>query len=315
MEFNDIHLIPRKVSRIKSRSSVDLKTEFKGLELSLPIISAPMDTVGGKEICHLLGNWQILNTLHRFSTEEKRKNKFLYLRERGSHKYTFVSVGIKEQNFIDNLYNIGVRNFLVDTANGFNSSLEPIIEHIKKKPKTKIIVGNVASAEGYLWLASQEVDAIRVGIGTGSMCTTSVMTGVGQSLPDTIKEIVEAKGYSQNMPLIIADGGIRTVGDIAKSLYLGADLIMLGRMFAGTSESEGSVLGYDNKLFKVYRGLASFGVQEKQRKKPYYVEGDETIVSYKGSATKILEQIDAGLRSSLSYMAARYLSDFKQGDK
>jgi IMP dehydrogenase len=315
MELKEINLAPRQASTIERREDVNLEVRFKKINASLPIISSPMDTIGGLEMCEALSKKKILSTLHRFAPTEERLNKFVELKSKGLHEYVFVSVGLEEFSFVDSLYELGNKNFLIDTANGFNYRVVPIVKYIKEKSQTILICGNVATREGFLFLANLGVDAIRVGIGTGSMCTTSIMTGVGLSLPDSVSEAVLAKiklkKGNKESPLIIADGGISTPGEIAKILYWGADLVMIGRMLAGTAEAEGSILKYQDKLYKVYRGLASFAVQAKTNNSPYYIEGDETIVEYKGSVKKVVDQIRAGLQSSLSYMNAKNIQELK----
>jgi IMP dehydrogenase len=197
-------------------------------------------------------------------------------------------------------------------ANGFNTAIEPTIRQIRDLKNTYIICGNVDSEEGFQYLSDLGVDAIRVGIGTGSMCTTSIMTGVGQGIVSSIQECRTIKEKIGSKSLIIADGGIRVVGDVAKAITVGADAVMVGRMLAGTKEAEGNILKYNGKLYKAYRGSASYAVQQKRGKNPYYIEGDETIVEYKGGVQNILDQIDAGLRSSMSYMAANNLEQLKK---
>lgn len=270
MELHEIRMAPRKLSKVGSRSEdIDLKSDFAGLEVSMPIIASPMDTVASKEMALFLNENKILSTLHRFTNFEERLSNFRDLKNYNDHKLTFVSVGIHEFDEVDEFYNIGVRNFLVDTANGFNVKIEPIIKHIKSKPETRLIAGNVATKEGFLYLARLGVDAVRVGIGTGSVCTTSVMTGVGLSLPDSVAECYEAKfelaSNKENTPLIIADGGISIIGDIPKILYWGADFVMIGRLLAGTKETSGSIIKHSDGLYMIYRGLASFAVQSKEK--------------------------------------------------
>jgi IMP dehydrogenase len=225
---------------------------------------------------------------------------------------TVIAVGLDERKIIDEFYSLGARAFIIDVANGFNTAVEPTIKQIRDLKNTYIFCGNVDSEEGFKYLSDLGVDAIRVGIGSGSMCTTSIMTGVGQGIVSSIQECRSIKEKIGSKSLLIADGGIRAVGDIAKAMTVGADAVMVGRMFAGTKEAEGNILKYNGKLYKAYRGSASYAVQQKRGKNPYYVEGDETIVEYKGGVQNILDQIEAGLRSSMSYMAASNLEQLKK---
>lgn len=224
----------------------------------------------------------------------------------------FISVGLEEKDFVKDAYQYGARLYTLDVANGFNRSVEPMIKYIKDLEDTYIIAGNVASREGFKYLTELGVDVIRVGIGTGSMCTTSIMTGIGQGTVSALLECVEERKTLSNKSLVIADGGITNAGDVAKALAAGADLVMVGRLLAGTKEAAGNILKYNGKLYKPYRGSASFAVQKQSGKNPYYVEGDETIVEYKGSVQNIFDQLEAGLRSAFSYMAAVDCESFRQ---
>lgn len=314
LSYQDISLVPRNLSQVSSRQEIDLSLNLASngtrYNLRLPVLPAPMDTICSVEMCRILSKNGMLGMIHRFQPVEARKDNYNILKDDGLD--AVIAVGLDEKEIIDEFYSNGARAFIVDVANGFNTAVEPTVKQIRDLKNTYIICGNVDSKEGFKYLSDLGVDAIRVGIGTGSMCTTSIMTGVGQGIVSSIQECRSIKEKIGSKSLIIADGGIRVVGDIAKALTVGADAVMVGRMFAGTKEAEGNILKYNGKLYKAYRGSASYAVQQKRGKNPYYVEGDETIVEYKGGVQNILDQIDAGLRSSMSYMAATNLDQLKQ---
>lgn len=314
LSYQDISLVPRNLSQVNSRQEIDLSLNLASngtrYNLRLPVLPAPMDTICSVEMCRILSKNGMLGMIHRFQPDEARKDNYNILKDDGLD--AVIAVGLDEKEIIDEFYSNGARAFIVDVANGFNTAVEPTIKQIRGFKKTYTICGNVDSKEGFKYLSDLGVDAIRVGIGTGSMCTTSIMTGVGQGIVSSIQECRSIKEKIGSKSLIIADGGIRVVGDIAKALTVGADAVMVGRMFAGTKEAEGNILKYNGKLYKAYRGSASYAVQQKRGKNPYYVEGDETIVEYKGGVQNILDQIDAGLRSSMSYMATTNLDQLKQ---
>lgn len=314
LSYQDISLVPRNLSQVSSRQEINLSLNLASngtrYNLRLPVLPAPMDTICSVEMCRILSKNGMLGMIHRFQPDEARKDNYNILKDDGLD--AVIAVGLDEKEIIDEFYSNGARAFIVDVANGFNTAVEPTIKQIRDLKNTYIICGNVDSKEGFKYLSDLGVDAIRVGIGTGSMCTTSIMTGVGQGIVSSIQECRSIKEKIGSKSLIIADGGIRVVGDIAKALTVGADAVMVGRMFAGTKEAEGNILKYNGKLYKAYRGSASYAVQQKRGKNPYYVEGDETIVEYKGGVQNILDQIDAGLRSSMSYMAATNLDQLKQ---
>lgn len=313
LSYKDISLVPRKLSEVRSRQEIDMSLQLIAdnykHDLKIPLFPAPMDTICSAEMCRILAKNGMLGMIHRFQALEDRKNDFITLKEDGTD--TVIAVGLEESDIINEFHELGARAFIVDVANGFNSAVEPIIKQLKGLNGTYVFCGNVDSEEGFKYLSDLGVDAIRVGIGTGSMCTTSIMTGVGQGIVSSIQECRNIKDKINSRSLLIADGGIREVGDIAKALTVGADAVMVGRMFAGTKEAEGNILKYNGKLYKAYRGSASYAVQQKRGKNPYYVEGDETIVEYKGGVQNILDQIDAGLRSSMSYMSAYNLDELK----
>lgn len=314
LSYQDISLVPRNLSQVNSRQEIDLSLNLASnstrYNLRLPVLPAPMDTICSVEMCRILSKNGMLGMIHRFQPPEKREDNYNTLKTDGFD--AVIAVGLDEKSIIDEFYSLGARAFIVDVANGFNTAVEPTIKQIKNLKNTYIICGNVDSEEGFKYLSDLGVDAIRVGIGSGSMCTTSIMTGVGQGIVSSIQECKGIKEKIGSKSLIIADGGIRVVGDIAKALTVGADAVMVGRMLAGTKEAEGNILKYNGKLYKAYRGSASYAVQQKRGKNPYYIEGDETIVEYKGGVQNILDQIDAGLRSSMSYMAANNLEQLKK---
>jgi IMP dehydrogenase len=313
LSYKDISLVPRKLSQVSSRKEIDMSLNLKSdgykYELRIPLFPAPMDTICSAEMCKILAQNGMIGMIHRFQPLENRKSDFIELKNNKID--AVIAVGLDENEIINEFYELGARAYIVDVANGFNSAVEPTIKQLRTMNGTYILCGNVDSEEGFKFLSDLGVDAIRVGIGTGSMCTTSIMTGVGQGIVSSIQECRNIKEKINANSIIIADGGIREVGDIAKALTVGADAAMVGRMFAGTKEAEGNILKYNGKLYKAYRGSASYAVQQKRGKNPYYVEGDETIVEYKGGVQNILDQIDAGLRSSMSYMAASNIEELK----
>lgn len=307
--YNNIQLIPRKLSTIDHRSDVDLSTQFGKHRLNMPILHSPMDTIGSLSMADLFTENKLIGCFPRqnWKSISIPINNFI-------KKYpSIISVGLEDSKIAtEDLYTYSnVKYFLIDIANGFNKNVEPMTARLKSYPDTFVIAGNVASAEGYMYLADLGVDAVRVGIGVGSVCKTTVNTGIGCNLINSIIECHEASLEMKKPPLIIADGGIKTVGEIAKLLAIGADVVMLGGMFAGTTETSGKVIVHNKEKYKLYHGSASYASQVKYKNIPYYIEGEEILIKYKGTAQKILDKIDAGLRSSFSYMDARTIEEFK----
>ena len=186
---------------------------------------------------------------------------------------------------------------VVDTAHGHTQKVAEIIKKIRKiKPKkTLICAGNIATAEAAKFLASLGVDVIKVGIGPGSICTTRLVAGIG--MPQLSAILTVRKGLGNKKIKIIADGGIKFSGDIPKALAAGADAVMIGSLFAGTSEAPGKILKRNGKYFKSFRGMGSIGAMNK------------------GSADKIIFQLVGGLKSSMGYLGRKKVKDLRKNAK
>ncbi|NUN10191.1 MAG: IMP dehydrogenase [Ignavibacteriaceae bacterium] len=195
----------------------------------------------------------------------------------------------------------------IDTANANNSEVLNKIEYVKKKFNIRIIAGNIASGATLRSLESAGTDAVRVGIGSGSVCTTSIQTGIGIGQVSSLLDVYFKREEEKLNIKIIADGGIKSPGDVAKAISLGADTVMLGRMLAGSKEAPGEVIKYNGQLWKKYRGSASFGVKMKNE----FIEGEETMVPYKGTVRNIINSISDGLRSAMSYMNSFTLDELR----
>lgn len=208
------------------------------------------------------------------------------------------------------LVEAGVDLLVIDTAHGHSKSVIERIGSIKKKyPQIELIAGNVGTYEGAKALVDAGVDGIKVGIGPGSICTTRVVSGVGVPQMSAIANISDQLKDS-NIP-VIADGGIRYSGDIVKAIAAGADVVMIGSLFAGTEESPGEVELYQGRAFKSYRGMGSLGAmskgssdryfQESRRSDKYVPEGIEGRIPYKGALAQTIHQLTGGLKSGMGY--------------
>jgi IMP dehydrogenase len=198
----------------------------------------------------------------------------------------------------------------IDTANASNLEVLKKTEAVKSKYNVKIIVGNIAHGSSLKQLVDAGADAVRVGIGSGSVCTTSIQTGIGIGQVSSLLNVYFACEQKKLNIKIIADGGIKGAGDIAKAIALGADAVMVGRLLAGTKETPGEVIRYNDQLWKKYRGSASFGVKMKNE----FIEGEETMVSYKGVIKNVINAISDGLKSSMSYMNCLNLHELSNVD-
>jgi IMP dehydrogenase len=222
-----------------------------------------------------------------------------------------LGVGAGTEDRAERLVAAGVDAVVIDTAHGHSEGVLKRVAWMKKQyPNLQVVGGNVATAEGAKALADAGVDGVKVGIGPGSICTTRIVTGVGMPQITAVAEAV--KGLEGTGIPVIADGGIRYSGDIAKALSAGAHCVMLGGMFAGTEEAPGELLLFQGRSYKSYRGMGSLGAMEKGSKDRYFQdneanveklvpEGIEGRVPYKGSALAVIHQLSGGVRASMGY--------------
>jgi IMP dehydrogenase len=215
----------------------------------------------------------------------------------------------------ESLLESGADAIVVDIAHGHSENAVSTVRHIKKAfPDCELIAGNVATASGAEDLIKAGVDAVKVGVGSGSICITRVVTGSGVPQLTAVLDCAKV-GKKHDVP-IISDGGVRTSGDVTKALAAGASCVMIGSILGGTDESPGSFISKNGKRFKIYRGMASFYASLGRKTKEngnvsieddlndYVAEGVEAMVPYKGSVTDILKQLTGGIRSGLSYCGA-----------
>ena len=235
--------------------------------------------------------------------------------------------GAETEDRLEALINAGVDIIVVDSAHGHSKGILERVASVKKTyPDIQVIAGNVATGEGAEALVKAGVDAVKVGIGPGSICTTRVVTGVGVPQITAIANVVEAIG-KKGIP-IIADGGIRFSGDIAKAIAAGADTVMLGGILAGTEEAPGQVELYQGRSYKSYRGMGSVGAMsgESNSGDRYFQEnisqtdklvpeGIEGRVPYKGFVETTLHQILGGLRQSMGYTGCTDIKSMKSKPK
>ncbi len=305
LTYDDISLVPTEVSRIKSRTEASTKHNFLGLELTVPVVSSSMDTVTGVDMAKALSELGCIGILNRFDTSIDR----ILHDEANSNKIKAVSIGLTTE--LKEVERLVEKNYLIciDTANANNNEVLYKTEEVKKKFKdAKLIVGNIAHGATLNQLVDAGADAVRVGIGSGSVCTTSIQTGIGIGQVSSLLNVLTSRENKKLNIKIIADGGIKSSGDIAKAIALGADAVMLGRMLSGTRETPGEVIKYNGQLWKKYRGSASFGVKMRNE----FIEGEETMVAYKGVVKNVIDGISDGLRSSMSYMNCFTLDELRK---
>lgn len=311
--YGDV-LIQPAYSDIPTRADIDVRTMYLG-EWRLPIISAPMDTVTGPQMAvamHQQGGYGIL---HRFSpNSDEFYSQISSTHSLGNGLAQFgAAIGVKQDYWLS-LVADKVHSLCIDVAHGHHQLVIDMIKFLhdwrtKNGKSFYIIAGNVATGQGYVDLAEAGADAIRVGIGPGSACTTRETTGVGVPQLTALQNCVTMKDHKGLSASIIADGGIQNPGDIAKALAAGADAVMLGKMLAGADESLAEV--HPVSSLKVYRGQSTVG-SNGARGAP---EGITGTVLRSGPVADTLEQLMHYLRSSMSYVGANNLQEFREKAK
>ena len=233
------------------------------------------------------------------------------------------AVGVTQDTIerVDALVDAGVDAVIIDTAHGHTEGVVGKLKEVKKKyPQLDVVVGNVATAEAAKYLVDAGADAVKVGIGPGSICTTRIIAGVGVPQLTAINDVATALEHS-GVP-VIADGGIRYTGDIVKAIAAGADAVMIGSMFAGVEESPGDTIIFEGRKFKAYRGMGSLEAMQKGSKDRYFQDAEDDIkklvpegisgrVAFKGNLVEVVYQIIGGLRAGMGYCGAPTINDLK----
>ncbi len=304
-DYDNILLLPRKC-RVQSRSECDTSIEFGGRRFTLPVVPANMKTVLDEPIAETLARGDHFYVMHRFALDSVAFAR----RMRDKQLFVSISSGVKDSDvaIIDRLAaeGLGADYITIDIAHGHAESVRRMIEHIKKRlPQAFVIAGNVATPEAVIDLENWGADATKVGVGPGKVCITKLKTGFG-----TGGWQLSALKWCARVATkpIVADGGIRHHGDIAKSVRFGAAMVMIGALFAGHEESPGKTVEVDGELFKEYFGSASdFNKGEYK-----HVEGKRILEPIKGKLAETLREMREDLQSSISYAGGTQLADLKK---
>ncbi|AKF31932.1 MULTISPECIES: GMP reductase [Bacillus] len=307
-DYEDIQLIPAKCI-VESRSECDTSVTLGGHTFKLPVVPANMQTIIDENIAAWLAENGYFYIMHRFEPE-KRLAFVRDMKARGL--ISSISVGVKENDyeFIRELkeQELVPDYITIDIAHGHSNAVISMIQFIKEHvPESFVIAGNVGTPEAVRELERAGADATKVGIGPGKVCITKIKTGFGTGGWQLAALRWCAKAASKP---IIADGGIRTHGDIAKSIRFGASMVMIGSLFAGHEESPGQTIEIDGKLYKEYFGSAS----EFQKGEKKNVEGKKMHVEHKGSLRDTLVEMEQDLQSSISYAGGNTLEAIRNVD-
>ncbi|MDD6172549.1 MAG: GMP reductase [Ligilactobacillus ruminis] len=307
-DYEDIQLVPNKCI-VKSRSEIDTRIKFGPMTFNIPVVPANMQTVIDEKLAVWLAQNGYFYIMHRFDEDERLP---FVKRMHDQGLFASISVGVKpkEHALIDELaaQNLVPEYITIDIAHGHSDTVIAMIKHIKQAmPGVFVIAGNVGTPEGVRELENAGADATKVGIGPGKACITKLKTGFGTGGWQLAAVRLCAKAASKP---IIADGGIRNNGDIAKSVRFGASMVMIGSMFAGHEETPGEVIEKDGQKYKVYYGSAS------QYQKGQYknVEGKKLLVPYRGHISDTLREMQEDLQSSISYAGGKELMALRKVD-
>jgi GMP reductase len=304
-DYDNILLLPRKC-RVESRSECDTSVTLGERSFRLPVVPANMKTVVDESICLWLAQNGYFYVMHRFDLDNVQFVKDM----QGKGVFASISLGVKKPDYdtVDQLVAQGLvpEYVTIDIAHGHADSVKNMIGYLKQKlPKTFVIAGNVGTPEAVIDLENWGADATKVGIGPGKVCITKLKTGFG-----TGGWQLSALKWCARVATkpIIADGGIRDHGDIAKSVRFGASMVMIGSLFAGHEESPGKTVEVDGALFKEYYGSASdFNKGEYK-----HVEGKRILEPIKGKLADTLVEMEQDVQSSISYAGGRALMDIRK---
>lgn len=307
-DYEDIQLVPAKCI-VKSRTECDATVKLGNYTFKLPVVPANMQTILDEKLAEQLASQGYFYIMHRFNPHTRAQ----FIRDmQAKGLIASISVGVKDEEyeFVEQLADEQlVPEFMtIDIAHGHSNQVINMISHIKKHlPNTFVIAGNVGTPEAVRELENAGADATKVGIGPGKVCITKIKTGFGTGGWQLAALRWCAKAASKP---IIADGGIRTHGDIAKSVRFGASMVMIGSLFAGHEESPGKTVEVDGKQVKEYFGSAS-EFQKGERKN---VEGKKMYVDSKGSIFDTLTEMEQDLQSSISYAGGKTLASIRTVD-
>ncbi len=304
-DYDNVLLLPRKC-RVESRSECDASVELGGRSFRIPVVPANMKTVISEALCEWMATSGYFYVMHRFDLDNVAFTRSM----QAKGCFASISLGVKKPDYetVDQLVaaNLVPEYITIDIAHGHADSVQKMIGYIKEKlPKSFVIAGNVGTPEAIIDLENWGADATKVGIGPGKVCITKMKTGFG-----TGGWQLSALKWCARVATkpIIADGGIREHGDIAKSIRFGATMVMIGSMLAGLEESPGKTVDVDGKLFKEYYGSASdFNKGEYK-----HVEGKRILEPIKGTLKATLIEMEQDVQSSISYAGGKKLKDIRK---
>ena len=320
LTFDDVSLVPAYSEILPSQ--VDVSTRLsRSIQLKIPLMSAPMDTVTESKTAIAMARMGGLGVIHKNLSIATQANEVKSVKQEDPAFLCAAAVGpgadLKERAHA--LVAQGADALVMDTAHGHSKGVIDGVKQLRKWfPELTLIAGNIVTAEAAEALAKAGVDAVKVGVGPGSICTTRMVAGVGVPQVTAVYEVAQA---AKKLGIcVIADGGIQFSGHVVKALAAGAHVVMLGSLFAGTEEAPGEQILYQGRTFKVYRGMGSSGAMAQGSKERYgqseivesekfVPEGVEGRIPYRGSLSSVAYQLVGGLRSGMGYLGAANISE------
>lgn len=333
--YDDLLLIPQESNVLPKETKIDTYLT-KRIHLNIPILSAAMDTVSEHEMGIALARLGGLAIIHKNLSIENQAKEVSLVKEADAKGCPNAALDINgrllagaaisvSENMLDRvsaLLKAGVDVLVLDSAHGHSKNIIDAVKIIRKLyPEVNLIAGNIVTKEAAAALIDAGVDAVKVGIGPGSICTTRVVAGVGCPQATAVDEVAT---YCKDKGIgVIADGGLKYSGDIVKALALGANAVMLGSMLAGCDETPGEIIKSNGKKYKSYVGMGSLVAMSRGSADRYFQdknteqnklvpEGIEGITSYKGKISDVIYQLLGGLHSGLGYCGAHNLNELKE---
>ena len=279
LTFDDVTLVPKYSKILPSEVDTSIKLT-NNLKLKIPLISSAMDTVTESKMAIAVAEAGGIGVIHRNLEIKKQIEEIRKVKKQKLLVGAAVGAGPKELKRAKEILDEGVNLIVVDTAHGHTKKVSEIIKYIKriKDKKIALCAGNIATPEAAKFLLKLGVDIIKVGIGPGSICTTRLVAGIG--VPQLSAILSVRKGIKNKNIKIIADGGVKYSGDLAKAFAAGADAVMIGSLFAGTDEAPGKIIKINGKLFKSFRGMGSVGAMNKGSADRYFQKKQKDIQKY-----------------------------------
>ncbi|PIS04670.1 MAG: guanosine monophosphate reductase [Candidatus Buchananbacteria bacterium CG10_big_fil_rev_8_21_14_0_10_42_9] len=320
--FDDILLVPQKA--VRSPRYVSTRTKLtKKITLDTPLISSPMDTVTESKMAIALAAAGGLGVIHKNLTPQKQAAEVSKVKNKNLLVGAAIGVSETELDRAARLAKANVDIITVDAAHGHYVGVLKMVKKLKQDKrfkKVEVIGGNVATGQGGKDLVKAGADAVKVGVGPGSICTTRVIAGIGVPQFSAIMNV--AKTIAKTKVPVIGDGGIKFSGDVVKALAAGANTVMIGGLFGGTAETPGKIISKKGKRFKEYRGMGSLQAMKKGSKDRYLqknlrhieliAEGVSATVPFKGPVQNVIYQLIGGLKQGMGYCGAKTIPELQR---